>query len=142
MSNLVSPQQLYDYIVSKGVDHIHAMSILVNVKGESGFNAGIQERGVKHGRGGFGLFQHTGSRRRDLENFCEEIGKSVSDWQAQVDFAMTEPETKKYLSRKFSSIQAAAEWWCRYWERPANPDSDVRKRVAFIPDMVKAIQVA
>lgn len=141
MNQIISPITLYNYLSLKGVPYVHNIGILVNVKGESGFNAGIQEKRVTRGRGGYGLFQHTGSRRIQLEHYCSKHKKPVWDWEAQVDFTLQEADTKRYLEKEFEKIPEAAEWWCRHWERPANPDQDVHKRVAYIPGIVALVTV-
>ena len=63
----VDPQDLYKGLRERDVPHIHAMGILANMKAESNFDAGIQEKHPIAGRGGYGLAQWTGPRRRALE---------------------------------------------------------------------------
>jgi hypothetical protein len=137
--NKVTPKEVYSYLLEKGVSHIHALGILANIKGESNFDAGVQERGVRRGRGGYGLFQHTGSRRRELENYCLMLGKPINDWKVQVDFAFREYESKKYLKKDFSDAESATAWWVRYWERPADIDGNIKRRVAYLPTIESEI---
>ena len=129
----VAPKQIYDYLLSKGVSPIHALGMLANIRGESNFDAGVQEvHPLGHGRGGYGLFQHTGARRVALEDFCAARGCDVWDWRAQVDYALAEHDTQRFLHKKFANAAEATEWFVRYWERPANPDRDVDVRLAYL----------
>lgn len=57
----VSPQSVYSYLKQLGVDDTHALGILANIQGESGFTIGSQE---KSGGGGVGLFQYTYPSRK------------------------------------------------------------------------------
>jgi hypothetical protein len=135
----VSPAELYDYLREKNVPHTHALGMLANIQAESNFDAGVQERAVTRGRGGFGLFQHTGSRRRALERYCRNHGADLWDWRAQVDFALTEVSTDRYLANRFSSPEAASRWWTIYWERPANAKRQATRRVAYLNDLEKEL---
>jgi hypothetical protein len=133
----VDPQDLYDGLRERGVPHIHAMGILANMKAESGFDAGVQERGVTRGRGGWGLAQWTASRRRALERFAAAKRVSVADWGLQLDYLMTETDTFRYLSRRFSSSAEATENFCRKWERPKV--CNLRTRLKYLADLERMI---
>jgi hypothetical protein len=135
----VSPKAIYDYLIENNVTHVHALGMLANIKGESEFNPIAQEKGASHGRGGYGLFQHTGSRRRSLEQFCKSRGIYTGDWKAQIDYALTERDTVQYLEHVFPDAAAAATWWTVYWERPRNAQAQAAKRVRFLPEIEKEI---
>jgi len=126
-SGRAAPADVYEYLISKGVSDKHAKGMLANIQSESGFDAGINEKNptVKGSRGGYGLFQHTGPRRRHLEKFA---GKDVSNWKKQVDFALSEGDTKRYLSKKFDSSDDAAKWFMVNWERPADQSSAAQNK--------------
>jgi len=130
----VSPAELFAYLREKNVPSTHALGMLANIQAESNFDAGVQERGVTRGRGGFGLFQHTGPRRRALERYCRAHGKDLWDWRAQVDFALTEVSTDRYLEKVFASAEAASRWWTIHWERPANAKHQASMRVNHLGD--------
>lgn len=130
----VSPADLYEYLLGNGLSRVHALGILANVKGESDFVVNIQERAPSAGRGGFGLFQHTGPRRRALEAYC---GKDLGDWRKQVDFALSEPESELYRRKRFNSPADATEWWVRHWERPADPDKAAKRRIGYLPELTR-----
>ena len=135
MSDRVDPQVLYDYLRQRGVDHVHAMGMLANIEGESAFHPGIRERHPIRGRGGYGLFQHTGPRRRALEAYCRDTGREIWDWRAQIDYTMTEPDTDHYLDKHFETTEDAMAWFVRHWERPAHPERDVHKRSAYLAQL-------
>ncbi len=79
----VDPKDIYDYLRKVGIDQVHALGMLANIQGESNFESGAQEKHPIAGRGGWGLFQHTGPRRRALEAYCKAHNKSLDDWQAR-----------------------------------------------------------
>jgi hypothetical protein len=137
--NHVSPVELYTYLREKSVSKVHALGMLANIKEESNFDAGVQERGVTRGRGGFGLFQHAGARRRALERYCERHEKELWDWRAQIDFALTESSTDRYLAKMFASAEDATRWWTIYWERPAKAEQKAKKRIRYLGGLEELI---
>jgi len=58
------------------------------MKVESRLDPGINEINplVKGSRGGYGLLQWTGPRRRQFEAFAQQRGVNPSDWNTQLDF--------------------------------------------------------
>lgn len=85
-----------DYIRSglqqRGLPSHVADAFVLNMQDESGLNPGINERNpiVPGSRGGFGLYQLTGPRRRAYEAFAAQRGVDPSDVDAQLDFLVTE----------------------------------------------------
>lgn len=79
-------------LVDRGLPEHVADAFVLNFKDESGLNPGINEQNpiVPGSRGGFGLAQWTGSRRRALEAFAAQRAAPVSDPNVQMDFLMTE----------------------------------------------------
>jgi hypothetical protein len=79
-------------LVARGLPEHVADAFVMNFQDESGLNPGINEAApiVPGSRGGFGLAQWTGPRRKALEAFAAERGVPVSDTDAQLDFLMTE----------------------------------------------------
>lgn len=79
-------------LIKRGMpDHI-ADAFILNFKDESGLDPGINELKplVPGSRGGYGLYQLTGPRRRAYEAFAQSRGVDYSDVDAQLDFLMTE----------------------------------------------------
>ena len=71
-----------------------AAGIVGNLGHESGgLQAGIQEKGMKSGRGGLGWAQWTGPRRIAFEKYLKETGQEASDPNANYGFLKKELET-------------------------------------------------
>jgi len=64
----------------------------MNIQDESAFNTSVNEANptVPGSRGGFGLIQWTGPRRKGLEAFAEAQGKPADDLDVQLDFLVQE----------------------------------------------------
>lgn len=120
----VDPKAVYDYLISKGVSDAHAKGMLANIKGESNFNpAALGDKGTSGG-----LFQHHDSR---FEALKAHAGEGWADnWQKQVDYALTEGDTKKYLSQTFKDASEASTWFTTNWERPSDAATRAAERVA------------
>ncbi|WP_147296834.1 phage tail tip lysozyme [Paracoccus thiocyanatus] len=103
-------------LVERGLPEHIADAFVLNFQDESGLNPGINEQNpvVPGSRGGFGLAQWTGPRRRQLEAFAAQRGAPVSDLNTQLDFLMTElqgPESRaaqSFLSAQDTPTAAAA----------------------------------
>lgn len=116
-------QYYFEYLIGKGVPAAHARGMVANMPRESGMNpAAVGDNGNS-----IGLFQHNGPRRRKLLAFAKAAGKDWRDPYVQMDYALTEPDTAKYLNENFRGGEDASEWFLRHWERPANPDQDWQK---------------
>ena len=112
---VISGQQLYQYLRSKNISHNHALGITANVLGESGFKIDADEAG--DGSRGIGLFQYTFPSRK--EAFLQAVPDYKTNWKGQVDFAIGEGTSPQYFATNFKSAEEAAEWWMNNWERPA-----------------------
>ena len=124
----VKPQEMYTYLTTHHkLSHNKAIGLIANAQRESSFKLN------NPGDGGFsnGLFQWHKGRLSAMQ-------KAVPDWQTnwkgQIDYALSEPgeSGNNYLNTTFSTPNAAAAHWTRYWERPAHPDQDIQKQDAFI----------
>lgn len=90
--NALSPDYLVAEMIDRGLAPHVAQAFVMNMRDESGLNAGINEAApiVPGSRGGFGLSQWTGPRRRALESFAAQRGVNAADPELQLDFLMTE----------------------------------------------------
>lgn len=90
--NALSPDYLISGMVDRGLPEHVARAFVLNFQDESGLNPGINEAApiVPGSRGGFGLSQWTGPRRRALEAYAAERGQNVANPDLQLDFLMTE----------------------------------------------------
>ena len=107
-----TPEGIKAGLVARGMPEHIAEGFVMNFQDESGLNPGINETSplVPGSRGGFGLAQWTGPRRKALEAFAAEKGMPVSDPGVQMDFLMTElqgPEAGAWA--KISGAQNAGE---------------------------------
>src|SRR5882672_7744691 len=66
----LTARQVVDGLTKRGVPEHVAQGVAMNFRDESGLAPGINERNPTSGRGGFGLAQWTGPRRRNLENYA------------------------------------------------------------------------
>lgn len=117
---------IYNYLVSKGVSQAHAVGMLANIKAESNFNpAAIGDAGTSGG-----LFQHHNTRFDAMKKHAGENWKT--NWQGQVDYALTESDTKKYLKQSFTTPEEASKWFTVNWERPSNAQTKAEERIKYI----------
>lgn len=126
MSSL-SPEFVISGLVKRGVPLHVAQGVTARLNGESGLNPGINEINpvVPGSRGGFGLAQWTGPRRRQLEAFAADRGVPVSDPDMQLDFLMwenanTEAGAWEKVMQATDAVDAA-ERFTVHWERPSKP---------------------
>lgn len=103
-------------LIKRGLPEHIADGFMMNFQDESGLDPGINEASplVPGSRGGFGLSQWTGPRRRALEAFAADRGAPVADVNTQLDFLMSElrgPESaaaREIFGSKTSGEAAAA----------------------------------
>ena len=100
----VSEQFVIDGLVRRGLPEHVARGFAMNFQDESGFDPGINEANpiVEGSRGGYGLYQLTGPRRRQYEALADRAGRDYSDPELQLDFLMSELQTTE--SRAFERI--------------------------------------
>lgn len=79
-------------MTAKGLPEHVADGFLMNFQDESGLNPGINEQNptVPGSRGGFGLAQWTGPRRKALESYAAQSGRDVADPRMQIEFMLSE----------------------------------------------------
>ena len=86
-----------------------------------------------------GLFQHQGSRFTALAASNKNWD---SDWKSQIDFALEEADTKRYLKEDVKSEAEASEWFTVNWERPDDRHNEAKKRSKGLSSLgVKNIDV-
>ena len=98
-------------LIERGVPKHVAQAFEANAQDESGMRPDINEAKpiVPGSRGGYGLMQWTGPRRKQLEAFAAQRGVPVSDMGAQIDFLVNELGTteKRAAERIFSTDNPA-----------------------------------
>lgn len=123
-------------LVARGMPEHVAEGFVMNFVDESGLVSTIQEKNplVKGSRGGFGLYQLTGPRRVNYEEFAARQGIDPSDpmqqEDAQLSFLME--ELKGEESSSWDIIQSAdnsgtaAAYIAKYFLRPAEEHLNTR----------------
>lgn len=105
-----TPAAIRAGLIARGLpDHV-ADGFIMNMKDESGFNPDINEAApiVPGSRGGYGLIQWTGPRRKQLEAYAQSRGVPVSDVDLQLDFLMHElGGSESAAAREIMSAQDA-----------------------------------
>lgn len=124
--NMVSPDSIRNYILSKGLSRNHAAGMISNIKAESAFNSAAYNPDDLGARS-IGFFQHRAGRANALER---TVPNWRTDWQGQIDFALSEPEGQQYARTKFRSPQEASKWFTINFERPKNPNRQAIARAA------------
>ena len=125
-------QDVYSYLTTThGMEKNTALGLMANIDRESGFDPSIMS-GDDGGYGG--LFQWKGGRQTPAVVKAVKAG----DWQAQIDYALTEPENLSlvkpgsFQKMSFQTPQAAADWFMNNWERPADRASGSKKHTQFL----------
>ena len=137
---MVDPQQIIQGLIARGVPPAAAVGMAGNIAVESGFNPGINEIAplVPGSRGGFGLIQWTGPRRRELEAFA---GDRVADLDTQLDFLVQELNTTERGARdaiySAPDPETAARLVSDKFLRPGIPHLD--RRIAETRKLAQAV---
>lgn len=129
-------QQILAGLVQRGVPLPVAQGIVANMVAESGLNPDINEIAplVPGSRGGYGLNQWTGPRRRQFEAYAAERGVPASDLDTQLDFTLWELQNTE--RRAWDALQGvndpitAARIYSEQFLRPGIPNMDKRLREA------------
>ncbi len=112
VSTGADPASIKAGLVARGLPEHIADGFVMNMEDESGLNPGINEANpvVPGSRGGFGLYQLTGPRRKAYEAFAAQNGLPLDSVDAQLDFLMSElqgPESAAWS--KISGTKTAGE---------------------------------
>lgn len=137
-------EQILQGLLQRGFPAHVAQGIVGNIAVESGFNPGINEIAplVPGSRGGFGLFQHTGPRRRALEAFASQTGRPLADIDTQLDFVVQELGTTEKAAadalKGAKTTEEAARIFSEKFLRPGIPHLDRRIAAATGAESVAA----
>ena len=140
LSNPVKAQEIYRYLLSKGVSETHAKGIVNNIQHESGFDSGAEG---DHNEAGepqsFGLFQHNMGAGRAQKMFAAVGTDWRTDWKGQIDYALTESEMRTYLNKSYASPAEASRAFTIDFENPQNAETKATERLNTI-DTVDQLQ--
>lgn len=121
-------KQVGNYYLSQGYDKNYVAGVLGNIHAESTGKSNVSER---PNAGGYGLFQHTGARRKQLFAWADKNGLNPSDPLTQAKFAEQEPDFQRAANAaKGKSAGEAAKIFEDKFERPGVKRSDVRIKAA------------
>lgn len=129
-------ERLFNEYVERGFTPEQAWGIVANNQAESGLNPGINEINpvVKGSRGGFGLNQWTGPRRRAFEAYAAERDLPLDDVDLQADFMMHEFNTTEkaaYEAIKAAKTEEEAAYaYSKKFLRPGHDNTEHRMRTA------------
>lgn len=137
-------QQIISGLMARGLTEAQAKGITANMIVESdGLQPGVNEYApvVPGSRGGYGLNQWTGPRRKQYEAFAAERGAALDDVDAQLDFTLWELQnTERGAYEALQGAQTpmdAARIYSERFLRPGVPNSDRRMaeaaRLAGLP---------
>lgn len=119
-------------LVQRGIPLHIAQGIVANMIAESRLDPGINEAApiVPGSRGGYGLNQWTGPRRRALETAAQERGVPVNDLNFQLDYTLEElqgPERSAWAALQGArDATEAARIYSERFLRPGIPHMDRR----------------
>ena len=125
-------QQILAGLVQRGIPLPVAQGMVANMIAESGLKTDINEIAplVPGSRGGYGLNQWTGPRRRQFEAFAAERGVPASDLNTQLDFTLWELQnTEKGAWNALQGVNdpiEAARLYSERFLRPGIPNMDKR----------------
>ena len=121
--NFVPSHEIYSYLKSKGLSHIHILGMLANIQAESSFDSGAIGDGGDSG----GLFQHNTSRFEGMKSYA---GKNwARNWKRQVDYALREGAGQQYANKEFKNAEEASAWFTLNFERPSNKEYKAAQRL-------------
>lgn len=120
-------------LVQRGLPRHVAEGFAMNIGDESQFDPGINEISptVKGSRGGYGLYQLTGPRRRAYEAFAAQQGRPVNDANLQLDFLVRELQGPEAAAAKaILGTSTAGEAGAAIVNRFLRPAEEHRRRRA------------
>jgi hypothetical protein len=131
----MNPEVIIGGLVARGVPLHIAQGMAANMMAESRLDPGINEIAplVPGSRGGYGLNQWTGPRRRQFEAFAQERGVPFDDLNTQLDFTMWELQNTEQGAwnalRGANDPTEAARIYSERFLRPGIPHLD--RRLAY-----------
>lgn len=133
---MIDPSYMISGLVQRGIPEHIARGFTAEAKSEANLDPGINEANpvVPGSRGGFGLMQWTGPRRRNLEAYAAQRGIPASDPDLQMDFLVMElqgPERRAWEAiQSAPDTVSAARAITDTFLRPGIPRYDTRRKNA------------
>jgi len=132
----VDPNTMKQYLAGKGLSNNHIAGLLVNIKWESHFKPGAyvgSDAGQGPSGGLFGFHDPSHDGKGNFSNMVKATGgpdKWQTNWQGQLDHALSSGPGREYVARSFNSPAEAASWWVINYEKPANTQQQAQARAA------------
>ena len=129
-------REIIQALMARDIPQHIAIGIAANMIAESNLNPGINEIAplIPGSRGGYGLNQWTGPRRRAYEAYAADRGAALDDMNTQLDFTLYElngPEQRAWAAiQKAKDPIEAARLYSEMFLRPGIPNMDKRLREA------------
>ena len=123
---------LYSYARNElGLSEFHALGLIFNAIRESSILTTNPGDKINGNYTSDGIFQWHAGR---LQRARQALGDQWNDPRAQLKYALEEKGEpgQEYLRQKFTSVEEAADWWMRRWERPADPDAAAKKHRKYV----------
>lgn len=130
-------QEIIAGLVQRGLPPHVAIGIVSRMKAESRLDPGINEIApvVPGSRGGYGLNQWTGPRRRQYEEFAASKGAAPDDLNAQLDFTVWELQnTERAAGEALASARTPEDAARIYMEKFLRPGIPHRDMSAPVPE--------
>lgn len=131
----MEPSVILSGLMRRGIPQHIAQGIVANMMAESRLDPGINEENplVEGSRGGFGLNQWTGPRRRQFEQFAQSQGRDLADPEVQLDFTLWELQNTERAAMQSlqgaETAEDAARIYSNKFLRPGIPHMD--RRVSY-----------
>ncbi len=131
----MNPEVIIGGLVQRGIPLHIAQGMVANMMAESRLDPGINEIAplVPGSRGGYGLNQWTGPRRRQFEAFAQDRGVPFDDLETQLDFTLWELQNTERGAwealRGANDPLEAARIYSERFLRPGIPHMD--RRLAY-----------
>jgi len=132
-TNFVDKNTIRSYLETKGFDKNQIAGWLANIAQECSFNFGVYTPNDVNGPGG-GCFGFHDTFDGKVHNFTDMVkacgGENAwqSNWQGQLNYALSTPAGQQYKAQKFPTPAKASEWWVRNYERPGQIELRVAQR--------------
>jgi Phage tail lysozyme len=130
----IDPKVIAKYLKTKGLDTNQVAGLVVSIKWESHFRPGVwipSDAGQGPSGGFFGFHNVSKNGTGPFTNMiyaCGGIDKWQTNWQGQLDFALSRGVGATYKTMKFDTPGKAAAWWVRNYEKPKDTEGQAIAR--------------
>lgn len=100
-------EQVWNFLITKGLTAEQAAGVMGNISHESGFNPAAIEGGNSIG---FGIVQWSFGRRAALEQAAAQTGKNPADLSFQLEYLFTEMNIRQVGNANYAGKGYTSEW--------------------------------